>query len=121
MKQNATYILKIFTVKITTTLLNLALKTVLDHIDSKDGNYTESKEDMLTYDSEYEDETNDYILTEEFNDFEIDTKNLDLAAKKGNKKASNFSFDLFQQYALAQIALSILSHNGFLHLHFLKF
>ena len=34
------------------------------------------------------------MLTEEFNDFTIDIKNLDLADKKGKKKASNFSFDL---------------------------
>jgi len=53
-------------------LLNLALKTVLDHIDSKDGNYTESKEDMLTYDSEYEDETNDYDEYDEYEDDEYE-------------------------------------------------
>jgi len=53
-------------------LLKFALEKILDHIDSKDGNYTESKEDMLTYDSEYEDETNDYDEYDEYEDDEYE-------------------------------------------------
>ena len=41
-------------------LTEFALEKILDHIDSKDGNYTESKEDMLKYDSEFEDEDDEY-------------------------------------------------------------
>ena len=37
-------------------LLNFALEKVLDYIESKDGNYTESNEDMFNYESEFEDE-----------------------------------------------------------------
>ena len=37
-------------------LLKLALEKVLDYIEDKAGNYTESNEDMLNYDSEFQDE-----------------------------------------------------------------
>ena len=41
-------------------LTEFALEKILDHIDSKDGNYTQSNEDMLKYDSEFEDEDDEY-------------------------------------------------------------
>ena len=37
-------------------LLKLALEKVLDYIEDKAGNYTESNEDMFKYDSEFQDE-----------------------------------------------------------------
>ena len=37
-------------------LLKFALEKILDYIESKDGNYTESSEDMFKYESEFEDE-----------------------------------------------------------------
>ena len=39
--------------------IKLMFKEVLDHIDSKEGNYTKSKEDMFNYESEFEDEEED--------------------------------------------------------------
>ena len=36
--------------------IKLMFSEILDYIDSKEGNYTESKEDMFNYESEYEDE-----------------------------------------------------------------
>ena len=36
--------------------IKLMFGEILDYIDSKEGNYTESKEDMFNYESEYEDE-----------------------------------------------------------------
>ena len=53
-------------------LLKFALEKILDHIDSKDGNYTESKEDMLTYDSEYENDPDDYDDYDEYDEYEDD-------------------------------------------------
>ena len=40
-------------------LLKFALEKILDYIESKDGNYTESSEDMFSYESEYEDDSDD--------------------------------------------------------------
>tara|TARA_B100000902_G_C27048697_1_gene783031 strand:+ start:215 stop:739 length:525 start_codon:yes stop_codon:yes gene_type:complete len=37
-------------------LIEFALEKILDYIEGKDGNYTESNEDMFNYESEYEDE-----------------------------------------------------------------
>jgi hypothetical protein len=37
-------------------LLKFALEKILDYIESKDGNYTESSEDMFKYESEFQDE-----------------------------------------------------------------
>jgi hypothetical protein len=37
-------------------LIKFALEQILDYIEDKDGNYTESNEDMFNYDSEFEDE-----------------------------------------------------------------
>ena len=39
--------------------IKMALEQILDHIEGKDGNYTESDEDMFNYESEYEDEEED--------------------------------------------------------------
>ena len=55
-------------------LLKLALEKVLDYIEDKAGNYTESNEDMFNYDSEfqdeedYEDDYDDYYDEEEDDD-----------------------------------------------------
>jgi len=40
-------------------LLNLALEKILDHIDSKEGNYTKNSDDMFNYNSEFEDKEED--------------------------------------------------------------
>ena len=40
--------------------IKMALEQILDHIEKKDGNYTESDEDMFNYESEYEDDEEDY-------------------------------------------------------------
>ena len=40
-------------------LLNFALETILDYIESKEGNYTKSNEDMFNYESEFEDDSYD--------------------------------------------------------------
>ena len=52
-------------------LLNFALEKVLDYIEGKDGNYTESNEDMFNYESEFEDEEDyedDYDDYDEYDD-----------------------------------------------------
>ena len=52
-------------------LLNFALEKVLDYIEGKDGNYTESNEDMFNYESEFEDEEDyedDYDEYDEYDD-----------------------------------------------------
>tara|TARA_Y100000389_G_C17274804_1_gene419868 strand:- start:197 stop:712 length:516 start_codon:yes stop_codon:yes gene_type:complete len=40
-------------------MLKDALDVILDHIESRQGNYTESNEDMFDYESEFEDEEED--------------------------------------------------------------
>ena len=52
-------------------LIKFALEQILDYIEGKDGNYTESKEDMFDYESEYEDEEeeDDYYDDEEDDDY----------------------------------------------------
>ena len=52
-------------------LLNFALEKVLDYIEDKDGNYTESNEDMFNYESEFEDEEED-DYTYDYDDEEDD-------------------------------------------------
>jgi len=55
--------------------IKMALEQILDYIEGKDGNYTESKEDMFDYESEYEDEEDyddgydDYYEDEEDDDY----------------------------------------------------
>ena len=50
-------------------LLNFALEKILDYIEGKDGNYTESNEDMFNYESEFEDEEEDeYDEYDEYDD-----------------------------------------------------
>ena len=39
--------------------IKMALEQIIDYIEGKDGNYTESKEDMFDYESEFEDEEED--------------------------------------------------------------
>ena len=39
--------------------IKMALEQIIDYIEGKDGNYTESKEDMFNYESEFEDEEED--------------------------------------------------------------
>ena len=63
--------------KIYERLTEFALEKILDYIDSKDGNYTESDEDMFNYDAEYEDEEDyddddDYGYDDEEDDEEWD-------------------------------------------------
>ena len=53
-------------------ILELALTKVLDYIESKEGNYTESEVDMYDYDSEFEDETQDDSWDEEDDYYSVD-------------------------------------------------
>ena len=53
-------------------ILELALTKVLDHIESKEGNYTKSGEDMYDYSPEYEDETQDDSWDEEDDYYSVD-------------------------------------------------
>ena len=53
-------------------LLKFALEKVLDHLDSKDGDYTKSNEDMLSYESEFEDEGDDYEEEDDYYDDEYE-------------------------------------------------
>ena len=39
--------------------IKMALEQIIDYIEGKDGNYTESNEDMFNYESEFEDEVED--------------------------------------------------------------
>ena len=39
--------------------IKMALEQIIDYIEGKDGNYTESNEDMFNYESEFEDEEED--------------------------------------------------------------
>ncbi len=52
-------------------LLKFALDKILDYIEGKDGNYTESNEDMFNYDSEFQDEE-DYDDDDDYYDEEDD-------------------------------------------------